>query len=194
MEINVAERIRLFRVRTGLSQKEFAEKVGLAPAAMNRLEKGNRQPDVEFLVAVRQLFGADLNELIAGEPDGPTKHALPLLGDDQLQEPGGDVAARGWVGFPEVEGMSFAYRMRDESMFPVIRPGDVLLVRDEPARLGDRLLCRDETGRIRVRQLARRTATGDALLAENPAYPETPLTGEIRVLGKVEAVLRKLPV
>jgi len=93
-----------------------------------------------------------------------------------------------------VEGMSFAYRMRDESMFPVIHSGDVLLVRDEPARLGDRLLCRDETGRIRVRQLARRTATGDALLAENPAYPETPLTGEIQILGKIEAVLRKLPV
>jgi len=45
-----------------------------------------------------------------------------------------------------------------------------------------------------VRQLARRTATGDALHAGNPAYPETPLAGEIQVLSKVEEVLRKLPV
>lgn len=27
----------------------------------------------------------------------------------------------------------------------------------------------------------------------NPAYPETPMTGEIQVLSKVEEVLRKLP-
>ncbi len=56
-----------------LTQKDLAEKLGVTDKAISRWETGKGFPDVSSLVALSELFGVTVNELLAGErvtPEG----------------------------------------------------------------------------------------------------------------------------
>lgn len=62
--MNVAGRLYELRQKTGLSQKEFAEKAGVSQAAINMWENGKRQPRIEQLQKIALSFSVPLNSLI----------------------------------------------------------------------------------------------------------------------------------
>ena len=55
--------LRLLR-QTGLTQKEMAKKLGVAPASMTDYCKGRRLPNMEFFVALKEQFGISIDEFV----------------------------------------------------------------------------------------------------------------------------------
>jgi transcriptional regulator with XRE-family HTH domain len=53
----------------GLTQEEFAKRLGLQGETYRRYERGETEPPLRVLAAIRRLTGINLNSLIAGEID-----------------------------------------------------------------------------------------------------------------------------
>ena len=63
----LGERIRVIRKRLNLSQKKFAEILGISLITLQRYEKGEREPSSEVLVNIKQKFKVNMNWLLTGE-------------------------------------------------------------------------------------------------------------------------------
>jgi transcriptional regulator with XRE-family HTH domain len=60
---------RIAHVRGGLTQQEFAERLGISRNTLVRYENNKRIPDAEFLCMLARNFGADPQWLLmGGEP------------------------------------------------------------------------------------------------------------------------------
>lgn len=70
--------IRLRRSR-GWSQEQLAELVGVTRQAVSKWEAGRSTPDLDRLLALSDLFGLTLDQLVRGEgrPDAPCQPAIP---------------------------------------------------------------------------------------------------------------------
>ena len=76
----IGERIAQQRRLAGLSQARLAEKVGVAPETISRLETGAAVPSVESLVSVAGELQIELHELFRFRPeDGPKERAIEKL-------------------------------------------------------------------------------------------------------------------
>jgi len=65
--IYLAENIRLFRKRLGLTQEDVAEAVFVAPQSVSKWERGETTPDIELLPALARLFGTSIDALMGVE-------------------------------------------------------------------------------------------------------------------------------
>lgn len=137
---------RLGELRGSASREEFAEAVGVSPATIGNYERGNRKPDAEFFAKVREATGASLDWLITGQkPDtvgqrgAPNQVAIPhfdieaTAGDGahilEDRDDGAVLVDRDWLAqFVSLGRRVSMITARGESMEPVIRDGDVLLV------------------------------------------------------------------
>lgn len=183
------ERIRQLRQQSNLSQKEFAERLGIAAVTLNRIENGHRHPDIHLLEKIAEHFHVSLDWLVLGHDNGAVqRQALSLVPVLSV----GDLAGDRWpprdaensLWLPELPSCAFALRIKDTAMEPLLRPGDIVLVAMEPGEVGDVVVVRDATGIVRVRRQG--SASGKALFVpENPDYPFFPPTGEVAVIGKV---------
>jgi len=76
----IGERIAQQRRLAGLSQARLAEKVGVAPETISRLETGAAVPSVESLVSVAGELQIELHDLFRLRPeDGPKERAIEKL-------------------------------------------------------------------------------------------------------------------
>lgn len=72
--MNIGERIRQGRKKKGLSQRELAQKMGIAPFALCRLEKPGSNPTFNTLEKIAKALGIPLVQLFAFEdPSGSTE-------------------------------------------------------------------------------------------------------------------------
>ncbi|WP_217408673.1 helix-turn-helix domain-containing protein [Acetobacter estunensis] len=53
----------------GITQKEFAELLGIEPERYGTYERGIREPPLSVLASIRRVTGVNLNGLIAGDID-----------------------------------------------------------------------------------------------------------------------------
>ena len=61
---SVAENLRKLIQRNKISQKELADRVGVTAASMTDYCKGRRLPTVEFMVALKKLYGISIDEFL----------------------------------------------------------------------------------------------------------------------------------
>lgn len=59
--------LKQIRERCGLSQKQLALKLKLAPSAVCQYESGKREPSIEILIKLSEIFGCTIDELVKGE-------------------------------------------------------------------------------------------------------------------------------
>ncbi|MDN3056385.1 XRE family transcriptional regulator [Streptomyces sp. SRF1] len=83
----VAPRLRDLRRRSGLTLEAAAQRVGLSPAHLSRLETGRRQPSLPMLLTLARTYGTTVSDLlgeVAPERD-------PIVRADRMdaQEAGG---------------------------------------------------------------------------------------------------------
>ncbi len=59
----------LYEIRrgAGLSQEEFAEKLGVSRQAVSKWERGEAYPDTENLIVISEMFGVTIDELLRSE-------------------------------------------------------------------------------------------------------------------------------
>ena len=65
--MGLGERLKLVRERLGMTQKEFAEFLGVGIASVQRYEREERIPSGEFLKLLLDKFNININWLLTGE-------------------------------------------------------------------------------------------------------------------------------
>lgn len=62
-----AERLRYYREKANLKQKELADKAGVSFAAYNKYETKGQEPKIEVLIKLANVLGIDVNTLVGYE-------------------------------------------------------------------------------------------------------------------------------
>ena len=59
----IAKNLLFYRKKSGLTQKELSEKLGVKNTAVSNWESGNNSIDIETLFAACEIFGVTLNDM-----------------------------------------------------------------------------------------------------------------------------------
>jgi phage repressor protein C with HTH and peptisase S24 domain len=180
--------------RNALSVSGLAKRAGLDSTAFNKSKRRSsdgrpRWPSTESLSKIIEATRSSLDEfltLVEGVgrrsdkflPE--QKSSVPLLGFAQAGAGGffddaGFPAGQGWdlIELPVKAGdASYALQVQGDSMLPLYRNGDMLIV--EPGatvRKGDRVVVKTTTGEVMAKVLHRRNAREIELFSINPAHP-----------------------
>ena len=172
--------------RYDLSASGLARKAGLDPTTFNRSKRVGpdgrlRWPSTESVAKVLDATGASLDEFIAMVASPAMRRPLPLIGFAQAGkggffDDGGFPVGSGWdeIDFPAVtDEHSYALEISGDSMLPLYRDGDVLIVSPTAGvRRGDRVVLRTTKGEVMAKELKRRTARTVELRSLNPDHPD----------------------
>jgi len=189
--------------REGLSPSGLARRAGLDATAFNpskRFGPGRpgrpRWPSTESLSRVLDATGISLAEFATLAREGPARApVVPLLGLAEAGEAGffdeaGLPTGEGWdqTDLPAPGPGLFSLRISGDSMTPLYRPGDRVIVdrsRTDVAR-GDRVIARTTSGETLAKELADLTARTVTLASINPAYaPRMLARGDIDWMARI---------
>jgi phage repressor protein C with HTH and peptisase S24 domain len=205
------EAIDSLAARHDLSPSGLARKAGLDPTSFNKSKRSSadgrqRWPSTESIHKILEATGASVEEFmsllrrgLSGVPEGvfpPQSSTIPLLGFAQAGaggffDDGGFPAGQGWdvVEFPVSPAQKigvYALEVQGESMMPLYRDGDVLIV--EPGaqvRRNDRIVVRTRDGEVMAKVLIRQTPKAIELMSLNPEHP-----GRTIEIGDVDWIAR----
>ncbi|MGD2133547.1 MAG: helix-turn-helix transcriptional regulator [Maricaulaceae bacterium] len=172
--------------RYSLTPSGLAKLARLDPTTFNKSKRHSadsgkpRWPSTESIAKVLEATGASFSEFAAlassREERGPS---IPLMGLAQAGHDGffddaGFPAGAGWdeISFPGAPGDgAYALEISGDSMAPVYRPGDRIIVAPgQEVRQGDRVVVRTTGGEVMAKQLGRVTARRIELISLNPEY------------------------
>jgi phage repressor protein C with HTH and peptisase S24 domain len=189
--------------RHGYSPSGLARRSGLDATSFNRSKRvgadgRKRWPSTESVSKVLAATGASLDEFLRliEAREGPVRSTVPLIGMTQagagrmFTEDGLPTGGAGWeeIDFPDLgEERAFALEVQGDSMLPLFRDGDVLIVSPSAGlRKGDRVVVRLHGGEVLAKELKRRTARTVELTSLNPDHEERVLNvGEIAWMARV---------
>ncbi|WP_274427209.1 S24 family peptidase [Chelativorans sp. YIM 93263] len=180
--------------RNSLSASGLAKKAGLDSTAFNRSKRcaadgRPRWPSTESIAKVMEATGESLSgfaHLVDGDATAsPPRASVPLIGFAQAGAGGfftdaGFPVGQGWeeIELPgQVRDGAYALQVQGDSMLPLYRDGDVLVV--DPAakvRRGDRVVVRTMDGEVMAKVLERQTTRKIELLSLNPEHPNRTFT------------------
>lgn len=190
--------------RLDISPSALARMAGLDPTSFNRSKRLSsdmpprpRWPSTESLAKVLAATGVRFADFAALATDGASKarRGVPLIG---LAQAGRD----GWfddAGYPLGEGWdeleapaaiegAYALEISGESMAPLYRPGDRVVVRPltEAPRRGDRVVVKTTGGEVMAKEVARITAKTLVLRSINPDFADRTLArGEVAWMARI---------
>ncbi|MCA1403925.1 helix-turn-helix transcriptional regulator [Ensifer sp. IC3342] len=183
--------------RHRLSPSGLARRAGLDPTSFNKSKRQSadgrdRWPSTESISKILEATGSSLDQFMAlmrpaaqmSVPADERQQSadIPLIGFAQAGaggffDDGGFPAGQGWdvVDFPatlERRSGIYALEIQGDSMLPLYRDGDVLIV-DPTAqvRRGDRVVVKTREGEVMAKVLSRQTPRGIELLSLNPDHP-----------------------
>ena len=182
--------------RYSLSASGLAKRAGLDSTAFNKSKRlasdgRPRWPSTESLAKIIEATGASLDEFMAllnrkSDDDAlPVQRpTVPLVGFAQAGAGGffddsGFPVGHGWdlIELPaHSTAGSYALKVHGDSMLPLYRDGDVLIV--EPGatvRKGDRVVVKTNAGEVMAKVLERQTARSVSLVSLNPEHPNREL-------------------
>ncbi|OAN50171.1 DNA-binding protein [Paramagnetospirillum marisnigri] len=180
----------------GLTASALARKAGLDPTTFNKSKRITREgkarwPSTESVAKVLEATGASMSDFVSyiegATATAATVATIPLIGFAQAGDRGffddaGYPAGGGWdeIPFPEIgDPHSYALEVSGDSMEPLYRDGDVVIVSPGAGvRRGDRVVVRTTEGEVMVKQLVRLTAKRIDLASINPAHSGRSLASE----------------
>ncbi|HZP19839.1 MAG TPA: helix-turn-helix transcriptional regulator [Bauldia sp.] len=189
--------------RNRLSPSGLARRAGLDPTTFNRSKRTStdgrpRWPSTESISKILEATATGLEAFLGLEAGGRGRpvafRPVPLLGLAQAGAGGffddaGYPAGQGWdeVEFPGTTENVFALEVTGDSMLPLYRDGDRLIVaRDAQVRRGDRIVLKTRDGEVMAKVLQRKTLKQVEVASLNPAHPgRTIPAGDIEWLGRI---------
>lgn len=194
------ERLRELRVSRNMTQSQLADLLGVAKSTVSMYENGKREPDLETLEAIADIFNVDLNSLAGSKAVDnifkiqnimplPYNKMIPLVGNIACGKPIlAEENIETMVSMPEHIHADFALRCKGDSMINArILDNDIVYIRKqetvENGEIAAVLIDNEAT-------LKRFYRYGDTVIlrAENPTCKEFEYSGEklneIRILGK----------
>ena len=79
----IQNRLKIIRKTTGITQREFASKLGVSHTYISELEGGRRTPSKLFMVAVEHVFGVNQSWLAAGKGEKYIKERMVFTEREQ---------------------------------------------------------------------------------------------------------------
>jgi phage repressor protein C with HTH and peptisase S24 domain len=190
--------------RHALTASGLAKRAGLDPTTFNRSKRAAgdgrpRWPSTESIAKILAATGTGIAEFLGFGSERPENRTIaprkvPLLGLAQAGaggffDDGGFPAGLGWdeVDFPGAGDNVFALMVNGESMMPLYRDGDTIIVqRDAPCRRGDRVVVKTREGEVMAKILQRRTARTIDLISLNPDHPDrSPAAADIDWMARI---------
>jgi phage repressor protein C with HTH and peptisase S24 domain len=172
----------------GLSASGLARKAGLDPTTFNKSKRVTsegklRWPSTESISKILKATNASLQEFISYIENGnnPAPRNVPLIGFAQAGRQGyfddaGYPTGGGWdeISFPgSTDPHAFALEIAGDSMEPVFRDGDIVVVSPEGGvRRGDRVVVKTRDGEVMAKVLKRQSAQRIELSSFNPAHED----------------------
>ncbi len=174
--------------RFDMSPSALAKMAGLDPTSFNRSKRLSadapprpRWPSTESLAKVLAATGVGFGDFAAmADASGrKTRRGVPLIGFAQAGDMGycddaGFPLGQGWdeVEMPGAGESVYALEIAGDSMLPVYRAGDRIVVQPTPEpRRGDRVVVKTLEGEVMAKEVARVTAKRLELTSLNPDYP-----------------------
>ena len=206
----VGDRIKALRKKLGISQVDFADKIGVSKQTLYKYENNiitNIPSDkieaiaVNFKISPSSLMGWDEEQKIADQATtkavripvlGRVAAGLPLFADEEIidYEDISDAMAK--------DGEYYGLRIRGDSMEPKFSDGDVVIVRkQEDADNGDIVIALVNGNDAVCKRLRKYSDGAVALVSTNPAYEPIYFSGEevagtpVRIIGKVKELRAK---
>ena len=189
--------------RHGFSASGLARRAGLDATSFNRSKRigpdgRKRWPSTESVSKVLAATGASLDEFLRliEARDGPPRTMIPLIGMTQagagrlFTDEGMPTGGPGWeeIEFPDLaDDRAFALEVQGDSMAPLYRDGDVLIVSPTAGvRKGDRVVVRLVAGEVLAKELKRKTARTIELASLNPDHEDRVVNvSDIAWIGRV---------
>jgi len=130
-------RIKELRKTLGLTQAELAEKVGVDKAAVSIWENIRFNPTLETATQLAHVLGCSTDYLLGVSKDSekPLSIKIPVLGTIPAGVP--IEAIEDIIDYEEIPnkqaqaGNYFGLKVRGDSMLPLIRDGDVVIVKQQ---------------------------------------------------------------
>jgi SOS-response transcriptional repressor LexA len=198
---NEAERLKEVLLRSGMSARQFSEKLEISEAQMSNILKGKRRPSREVLDKLVDYFDVDLNWLLCGETEdvvyidfinqeAAAGHGMEI---DEYAEKKTIAVPRSFIGTHKPKNIR-AITVRGDSMIDAqIFDGDYVLF-DTRDKLGENIFVVSVGTTLLVKRVIvddfKKTIT---LLSANAVvnYPPRIFIGderdEVRIEGKVIA-------
>lgn len=169
------------------SPSGLAKQAGLDPTSFNKSKRvgangKNRWPSTESVAKVLNVAGMSFEDFAVLAEDRPLKGPIiPVIGmaqagNDGLFDDSGYPVGEGWdeVRMPgEVDENVYALQIQGDSMWPVFREGDrVLVAPTQNVRKGDRVVVKTREGEIMAKELVKKTASRIDLKSLNPDYED----------------------
>lgn len=198
--------LREIRLLRNLTQRELAERIGIASNTYNQYETGKREPDIATLQKIAAVLEVSIDELVSETPTTPKSTGgvwIPVLGRIAAGIPIG--AVEEIIDYEEIpaemakSGEYFALEVKGDSMEPEYRNGDVLIIKkQETADTGDDVVLFVNGDDATFKRI-RRDENGITIVPLNAAkYTPWYYTDEqieslpVRILGVAVEVRRKL--
>ena len=208
--MNFKTRLKQLRNERGISQRQLAEFLKVAPSTISMYENGQREPNFEVLESLADFFNVDLNYLL-GKTNKTTKIILdsesskgikiPVLGTVPAGIP--ITAVEDILDYEEIpkswenQGEFFGLKIKGDSMYPTLENGDVVIVKKQStADNGDTVIVM-VNGDDATCKRYERSETGIMLIPNNSAYNPVFYTNEeiealpLTIIGKVVELRRK---
>ena len=173
--------------RLSTSPSGLARQAGLDPTTFNKSKRRSsagkdRWPSTESLAKVLATVGMSFEDFARftdeSHANGPS---IPLIGHAQAGDSGffddsGFPVGAGWdeVRVPGVrDSGAYCLQIAGESMSPVMRPGDRVVVSpNDPVRRGDRVVVKTTEGEVMAKELHKLSEMQVELISLNPDYDD----------------------
>ncbi|MGZ3297774.1 MAG: S24 family peptidase [Asticcacaulis sp.] len=178
--------------RLSSTPSALARQAGLDPTSFNKSKRQvqdgapdaparPRWPSTESLAKLLQATGISFAEFAALAEGGAPPPGIPLIGMAQAGNDGyfddaGFPEGQGWdeILFPDAGSGLYALEISGDSMLPLYRDGDRILVDPHAGNLrrGDRVVVRTIDGEVMAKELVRLSAKSVEVRSLNPNFPD----------------------
>ena len=87
-ELNIGERLSVFRKSRGMTQGEFAQKANINPESVSSVERGSRTPSFDMIISISSAHGVSIDWLLFGRGSMdliPEDHFLNKIDQDTVE-------------------------------------------------------------------------------------------------------------
>ncbi|MEM1366631.1 MAG: S24 family peptidase [Cyanobacteria bacterium P01_H01_bin.15] len=203
---------RLIQIRGCLTQKDFADTVGISVRTLRRYEIEDSYPNAAELAQICQIYGIDAAWLLLGleaEMMQDKYQQVPHFNISASAGPGAFVEQevvgstmaldRRWLRYQlNVDPLSVSLiDVRGDSMFPTLLERDVLLVTNQVPQITDGLYVLRVDELLQVKRLIRKPGLKVFVTSDNPHYGSYEIdlekpSPDFQIVGKVAWVGRKV--
>lgn len=202
--MSVGNRLRHLRSLSGKTQSELAKQLYVTASSIGMYERDERTPSTDVLKKYSQLFDVSLDYILGN--DRPVKGkdyttinvyglvpaGIPLEAIEDIIDTEDISYSDGYSPYEEYMGL----RVDGDSMYPDYLPGDTIIIEITPdCESGEDCVVYVNGYDATLKTVIKNSDGTITLKPINPEYPPktyNPKEEEIRILGKVKELRRKI--